>query len=58
VTALARAIEIASPADGGTEVRLTFAVPRAAGTATVGMPFKSSRDGSGASDGEPASRNR
>jgi serine/threonine-protein kinase RsbW/stage II sporulation protein AB (anti-sigma F factor) len=31
MTALARTIEIASPADGGTEVCLTFAVPRGAG---------------------------
>ena len=30
MTALARAIEIATPADGGTEVHLTFAVPPAA----------------------------
>lgn len=32
MTALARAIEIATPVDGGTEVRLTFAVPPAVRT--------------------------
>lgn len=47
MTALARTIEITSPADGGTEVRLTFAVPRGAGTAAAAMSVKPSRDSPG-----------